>query len=114
MDPSLGLSFPWVEGQGWPSAFSLPPPSLAPWGFLVQGQLSGLTIAVPPSWSRQLGSSVWGLAFPTRPAAAAAAAKALQSRPTLCDPIDAHVNHPLLIPANPQGTEKYNIYVSGA
>lgn len=64
MDPSLGLSFPEVEGQGWPSAFGLPPPSLAPRGFLAQAQLSGLTIAVPPSWSRQLGSSVWGLARP--------------------------------------------------
>ena len=64
MDPPLGLSFPGVEGQGWPSASHLPPPPLAPRGFLAQAQLSGLTIAVPPSWSRQLGSSVWGLARP--------------------------------------------------
>lgn len=38
--------------------------SLALGGFLAQGQLSGLTIAVPPSWSRQLDSSAWGLARP--------------------------------------------------
>lgn len=39
------------------------PPTFFP-GFLAPGQLSGLTIAVPPSRSQQLGSSAWGLARP--------------------------------------------------
>lgn len=59
-DPLLGLPM----GLGSRLASRLPPSSLTPWSFLAWGQLSGLTIAVPPSWSRQLGSSVWGLARP--------------------------------------------------
>lgn len=58
--PLSGLS--WVRGSG--LASDLPLLSLASWGFLAWGQLSGLTIAVPPSWSLQLGSSAWGLARP--------------------------------------------------
>lgn len=57
--PLLGLPRVGVRAGQQP-----PISSLALGGFLAQGQLSGLTIAVPPSWSRQLDSSAWGLARP--------------------------------------------------
>lgn len=61
--PLSGL--PWFGAGGASgSASGLPLASLASQGFLARGQLSGLTIAVPPSRSQQLGSSAWGPAQP--------------------------------------------------
>ena len=48
----------------------------------------GFLFPVPPSMSESFSLDVTSLFHPSRPAAAAAAAKSLQSCPTLCNPMD--------------------------
>ena len=54
----------------------------------VKGLVQGHTASMEWGQDANVGSQSHGLPFPLHPAAAAAAAKLLQSCPTLCDPIE--------------------------